>query len=121
VELHNIGLSFPSPSTSKFCCAPARCRFVTLCSLVLLPVGLLLSFHAGARKELLYQFVIVPLWVSYLVRGMRGKPFLAAKAFSMASCSTCISLMNPWRPFSTALSPGSCADTHLHAFVVLPI
>jgi spermidine/putrescine transport system permease protein len=43
---------------------------VTLCSLLLgYPLAYYLSFHSGPRKELLYQLVIVPLWVSYLVRG----------------------------------------------------
>src|ERR1700740_88485 len=43
---------------------------VTLFSLLLgYPLAYFLSFHVAARKELLYQLVIVPLWVSYLVRG----------------------------------------------------
>ena len=38
---------------------------VTVCSLLLgYPLAYYLSFHSGARKELLYQLVIVPLWVS---------------------------------------------------------
>jgi spermidine/putrescine transport system permease protein len=50
---------------------------VTLCSLLLgYPLAYYLSFHAGARKELLYQLVIVPLWVSYLVRGYAWKTIL---------------------------------------------
>ena len=52
---------------------------VTLCSLVLgYPLAYYLSFHAGARKELLYQLVIVPLWVSYLVRGYAWKTILGS-------------------------------------------
>ena len=43
---------------------------VTLLALLLgYPLAYYLSFRAGPRKELLYQLVIVPLWVSYLVRG----------------------------------------------------
>jgi spermidine/putrescine transport system permease protein len=43
---------------------------VTLFAMLLgYPLAYYLSFHAGPRKELLYQLVIVPLWVSYLVRG----------------------------------------------------
>jgi spermidine/putrescine transport system permease protein len=50
---------------------------VTLCSLLLgYPLAYYLSFHAGARKDLLYQLVIVPLWVSYLVRGYAWKTIL---------------------------------------------
>ncbi|HEX4542340.1 MAG TPA: ABC transporter permease [Candidatus Acidoferrum sp.] len=52
---------------------------VTLCSLLLgYPLAYYLSFHAGARKELLYQLVIVPLWVSYLVRGYAWKTILGS-------------------------------------------
>ena len=40
------------------------------------PVAYLLSFHAGARKNLLYQLVIIPLWVSYLVRAYAWKTIL---------------------------------------------
>jgi spermidine/putrescine transport system permease protein len=51
--------------------------FVTLFSLLLgFPLAYFLSFHAGHRKELLYQLVIVPLWVSYLVRGYAWKTIL---------------------------------------------
>jgi spermidine/putrescine transport system permease protein len=52
---------------------------VTLCSLLLgYPLAYYLSFHAGARKDLLYQLVIVPLWVSYLVRGYAWKTILGS-------------------------------------------
>jgi spermidine/putrescine transport system permease protein len=53
---------------------------VTLCSLLLgYPLAYYLSFHAGAHKELLYQLVIVPLWVSYLVRGYAWKTILGSE------------------------------------------
>lgn len=52
---------------------------VTLLSLLLgYPLAYFLSFHAGPRKELLYQLVIVPLWVSYLVRGYAWKTILGS-------------------------------------------
>jgi spermidine/putrescine transport system permease protein len=52
---------------------------VTLCSLLLgYPLAYYLSFYAGARKEILYQLVIVPLWVSYLVRGYAWKTILGS-------------------------------------------
>jgi len=52
---------------------------VTLCSLLLgYPLAYYLSFHAGMRKEFLYQLVIVPLWVSYLVRGYAWKTILGS-------------------------------------------
>ena len=50
---------------------------VTLLALVLgYPLAYYLSFHAGARKELLYQLAIIPLWASYLVRGYAWKTIL---------------------------------------------
>src|SRR5580704_6375778 len=53
---------------------------VMLCSL-LLGYGLAyyLSFHSGPRKESLYQLVIVPLWVRYLVRGYAWKTILGSE------------------------------------------
>ncbi|HLZ92308.1 MAG TPA: ABC transporter permease [Candidatus Acidoferrum sp.] len=52
---------------------------VTFFSLLLgYPLAYYLSFHAGPRKELLYQLVIVPLWVSYLVRGYAWKTILGS-------------------------------------------
>jgi spermidine/putrescine transport system permease protein len=52
---------------------------VTLCSLLLgYPLAYYLSFHAGTRREILYQLVIVPLWVSYLVRGYAWKTILGS-------------------------------------------
>jgi spermidine/putrescine transport system permease protein len=52
---------------------------VTVCSMLLgYPLAYYLSFHAGPRKELLYQLVIVPLWVSYLVRGYAWKTILGS-------------------------------------------
>jgi spermidine/putrescine transport system permease protein len=53
---------------------------VTLLSLLLgYPVAYYMSFHAGMRKDLLYQLVIVPLWVSYLVRGYAWKTILGSE------------------------------------------
>jgi spermidine/putrescine transport system permease protein len=53
---------------------------VTVLSLLLgYPVAYYMSFHAGIRKDLLYQLVIVPLWVSYLVRGYAWKTILGSE------------------------------------------
>jgi spermidine/putrescine transport system permease protein len=52
---------------------------VTILSLLLgYPLAYYMSFHAGVRKNLLYQLVIVPLWVSYLVRGYAWKTILGS-------------------------------------------
>lgn len=40
------------------------------------PLAYYLSFHAGARKDLFYQLIIIPLWVSYLVRAYAWKTIL---------------------------------------------
>jgi len=42
------------------------------------PLAYYLSFHAGGRKELFYQLVIIPLWVSYLVRAYAWKTILGS-------------------------------------------
>lgn len=50
---------------------------VTMASLLLaFPLAYFVSFQAGQRKELLYQLVIIPLWVSYLVRAYAWKTIL---------------------------------------------
>jgi spermidine/putrescine transport system permease protein len=43
------------------------------------PLAYYLSFHAGARKDLIYQLVIIPLWVSYLVRAYAWKTILGSE------------------------------------------
>ena len=53
---------------------------VTLLALLLgYPLAYYMSFHTGVRKDLLYQLVIVPLWVSYLVRGYAWKTILGSE------------------------------------------
>jgi spermidine/putrescine transport system permease protein len=52
---------------------------VTLLALALgYPLAYYLSFRASRRKDLLYQLVIIPLWVSYLVRGYAWKTILGS-------------------------------------------
>jgi spermidine/putrescine transport system permease protein len=52
---------------------------VTLLALALgYPLAYFLSFFATRRKDLLYQLVIIPLWVSYLVRGYAWKTILGS-------------------------------------------
>jgi len=52
---------------------------VTVCSLLLgYPLAYYLAFQVAARKELQYQLVVVPLWVSYLVRGYAWKTILGS-------------------------------------------
>jgi spermidine/putrescine transport system permease protein len=52
---------------------------VTFFSLLLgYPLAYFVSFLAGKRKDLLYQLVIIPLWVSYLVRAYAWKTILGS-------------------------------------------
>jgi len=52
---------------------------VTIFSLLLgYPLAYFLSFHAGKRKDLFYQLVIIQLWVSYLVRAYAWKTILGS-------------------------------------------
>jgi spermidine/putrescine transport system permease protein len=80
-NLHNYQTLFTKPVYVEVLLRTMRiAASVTLCSLLLgYPLAYYLSFHAGARKELLYQLVIVPLWVSYLVRGYAWKTILGSE------------------------------------------
>ena len=52
---------------------------VTLLALLLgYPLAYYLSFRASGKKELLYQMVIIPLWVSYLVRAYAWRTILGS-------------------------------------------
>ena len=52
---------------------------VTVFSLLLgYPLAYFLSFRCATRKDLLYQIVIIPLWVSYLVRAYAWKTILGS-------------------------------------------
>jgi spermidine/putrescine transport system permease protein len=53
---------------------------VTLVTIILgFPLAYFIAFHTSVRRELLYQLVIVPLWVSYLVRGYAWKTILGSE------------------------------------------
>ncbi len=52
---------------------------VTVLSLLVgYPLAYFLSFHVRIRKHLLYQLVVIPLWVSYLVRAYAWKTVLGS-------------------------------------------
>jgi len=79
-SLDNYKLLFTNPLYAEVLFRTMRiAASVTLCSILLgYPLAYYLTFHAGWRKELLYQLVIVPLWVSYLVRGYAWKTILGS-------------------------------------------
>jgi len=77
-NLQNYAKLFENPVYLTVLFRTARiAASVTILSLVLgYPLAYYMSFHAGIRKDLLYQLVIIPLWVSYLVRGYAWKTIL---------------------------------------------
>jgi spermidine/putrescine transport system permease protein len=78
--LHNYKTLLTNPVYAQVLLRSMRiAACVTLCSLLLgYPLAYYLSFHSGPRKEIFYQLVIVPLWVSYLVRGYAWKTILGS-------------------------------------------
>ncbi len=96
---------------------------VTLFSLLLgYPLAYYLSFHAGKRKDLLYQLVIIPLWVSYLVRAYAWKTILGSDGVLNALLQYVHLTRHPlefllYSPFAVVLTL-----THIYTpFTFLPI
>ena len=96
---------------------------VMLFSLLLgYPVAYLLSFHSGRRKNLLYQLVIIPLWVSYLVRAYAWKTILGTDGVLNTSLQYLHLTSHPlqfllYSPFAVVLTL-----THIYTpFTFLPI
>jgi spermidine/putrescine transport system permease protein len=96
---------------------------VTIFSLLLgYPVAYLLSFHAGRRKHLLYQLVIIPLWVSYLVRAYAWKTILGTDGVLNTSMQYLHLTSHPlqfllYSPFAVVLTL-----THIYTpFTFLPV
>jgi spermidine/putrescine transport system permease protein len=79
-SLRNYGQIIRSPVYAQVLLRSMRIAgMVTVLSLALsFPLAYFLSFRAGARKELLFQLVIIPLWVSYLVRAYAWKTILGS-------------------------------------------
>jgi spermidine/putrescine transport system permease protein len=79
-NLQNYAKLFENPVYAEVLFRTARiAASVTALSLLLAyPLAYFMSFHAAIRKDLLYQLVIVPLWVSYLVRGYAWKTILGS-------------------------------------------
>ena len=90
---------------------------VTIFSLLLgYPLAYYLSFYAGKRKELLYQLVIIPLWVSYLVRAYAWKTILGSDGVLNTLLQYVHLTSHPlefllYSPFRR----GADANPHLHA------
>jgi spermidine/putrescine transport system permease protein len=86
------------------------------------PLAYLLSFHAGATKNLLYQLVIIPLWVSYLVRAYAWKTILGTDGVLNTSMQYLHLTSHPlqfllYSPFAVVLTL-----THIYTpFTFLPV
>src|SRR3984957_5226743 len=123
-NLQNYRALFTNPLYFQVFLRTARiATSVTLCSLALgYPLAYYLSFHSGPRKELLYQLVIVPLWVSYLVRGYAWKTILGSDGVLNAFLQYLHITHGPvsallYSPFAVVLML-----THIYTpFVFLPI
>ncbi len=96
---------------------------VTLLAVLLgYPLAYFLSFHAGPRKDLLYQLVIIPLWVSYLVRAYAWKTILGSDGVLNTLLQYAHVLHHPaqfllYSPFAVVLTL-----THIYTpFAFLPI
>jgi len=96
---------------------------VTIFSLLLgYPLAYYLSFYAGARKDLFYQLVIIPLWVSYLVRAYAWKTILGSDGVLNTLLQYVHLTKHPlefllYSPFAVVLTL-----THIYTpFAVLPI
>ena len=86
------------------------------------PLAYYLSFHAGPRKDLLYQLVIIPLWVSYLVRAYAWKTILGSDGVLNTLLQYVHLTKHPlefllYSPFAVVLTL-----THIYTpFAILPI
>src|SRR5512146_390882 len=86
------------------------------------PLAYYVSFHAGPRKDLLYQLVIIPLWVSYLVRAYAWKTILGSDGVLNTLLQYVHLTRHPvefllYSPFAVALTL-----THIYTpFAFLPI
>src|ERR1700694_2550007 len=73
-ELLRVGVYWQTLFRSMWIAA----RVMTFSLLLGYPLAYYLSFYASARKDLFYQLVIIPLWVSYLVRAYAWKTILGS-------------------------------------------
>jgi spermidine/putrescine transport system permease protein len=96
---------------------------VMLFSLLLgYPLAYFLSFHAGCWKDMFYQLVIIPLWVSYLVRAYAWKTILGSDGVLNTLLQYLHLTSHPlefllYSPFAVVLTL-----THIYTpFTILPI
>ena len=117
-ELLRVGVYLQTLFRSMWIAA----RVMILSLLLGYPLAYHLSFHAGKRKELFYQLVIIPLWVSYLVRAYAWKTILGSDGVLNTLLQYVHLTSHPWNfllysPFAVVLTL-----THIYTpFAFLPI
>jgi spermidine/putrescine transport system permease protein len=86
------------------------------------PLACFLVFHAGQYKRMLYQAVIIPLWISYLVRAYAWKVIFGNEGVMNTLLQWCHATSHPlgfllYSPFAVIVTL-----THIYVpFVVLPV
>jgi spermidine/putrescine transport system permease protein len=86
------------------------------------PLAYFLAFHAGRYRQLLYQAVIIPLWVSYLVRAYAWKVIFGNEGVLNTLLQWIRATQHPlgfllYSPFAVIVTL-----THIYIpFVVLPV
>jgi spermidine/putrescine transport system permease protein len=117
-ELFRVNVYLQTLSRSMWIAA----RVMIFSLLLGYPLAYYLSFHAGARKDLFYQLVIIPLWVSYLVRAYAWKTILGSDGVLNTLLQYVHLTKHPlefllYSPFAVVLTL-----THIYTpFAVLPI
>jgi spermidine/putrescine transport system permease protein len=97
-------------------------RVTTFSLLLGYPLAYFLSFYAGKRKDLFYLMVIIPLWVSYLVRAYAWKTILGYDGVLNTLLQSVHLTKHPvefllYSPFAVVLTL-----THIYTpFTILPI
>lgn len=96
---------------------------VAMLSLLLgYPLALFLAFHAGRHKKMLYQAVILPLWVSYLVRAYAWKVIFGNEGVLNTLLLWAHAITRPLGFLLYSPSAVIITLTHIYTpFVVLPL
>ena len=80
---------------------------VVLLSLYRLSPACFLVFQAGKYRRVLYQAVIIPLWISYLVRAYAWKVIFGNEGVMNTLLLWCHATRHPLASSCTAPSPSS--------------
>jgi len=122
--LANYGHLFTNPLYLTVILRSLRIAFsvVVLSLLIGYPLAFFLAFHSGKHRHLLYQAVIIPLWVSYLVRAYAWKVIFGNEGVLNTLLMWSHAASHPlsfllYSPFAVIVTL-----THIYVpFVVLPV